>query len=626
MKSVWLYIFLPSFIYRADSSPCLNNSTYTHLGTKETCNWIRWSEVRRQDLCQLSGVRSNCPQSCGLCCENDPSFQFSDSFSVKRNCSWIETSNKFQYCEKRRNATAVKFRCPLACSICHEEVRLIMGPPPPSLPVIPQKGEISTKDSNSDHKNTGIIVGSVVSALSVLGLGALYRRCRSRDDFTITTKSRMKDNDEETATAYEIDSSVESKEDFVARGIPPDGVSIFWIKNTFIEEAQKNGLKSNDTSLCQLEDPSSVDKGVLRSIGEHSVCPRDGEVGAAIIDSIDKEEYTGSANLILNCSEDVSIADVISTLSDFCFFNNYEVKEVYVWASFLCINYHRLSLKKNITGRDYKSSLRKRISSIGRVLTIVSPWVDEPRKLISISGLYELYTAIDIGCKIFITTTIRDKNKLIIESLPKENDLINLFKTIDRIQIQDAISLNAADEMILRLVRYGPGFDRVNRTIRARLRRWAKKQVLKALKYHEGRSHDAMKDEDFAFLCSQVGYALIRADEGADALSLYNKALQINKNVRGDAHTDVASLYMNTGMVLEATGDLKGAIKEYQKVVDVHQLVYGEEHIETANTYNQIGMVMEADNNLFGAVENYQKSLLIREKVYGSDNPYTGKK
>ena len=621
--SIVRLVLISCIMHTATSSPCLNNKTFKYSSSNQKCDWIRWNEGRRQDLCQLEEIRSNCPQSCGLCCEDDPLFEFLDESSISRNCSWIEEFSMNDYCNRRRNQTTVKFRCPLACDICKTEVQIIMDPPPP-----PPNG------SNSNNRNnTGIIIGSVMSAISVLGVIALHKRFRNKDEINFSigtiTQTRTKQNatDVEETLHEESTKTQDSEDKFMRRGIPPDGVSIFWIKNVFLQQAKEHGLVDNDALICDIEDVNSDQNHVLRSIGENFVCPRDGEVGAAIVDSIDKEEHTGPSNLILNYSEGVSVADVVGTLWDFCFFNNYDAKLIYVWAPFLCTNFHRLNgkSKKNVSGLDLRSSLRKRITSIGRVLTIVSPWV-QPQNFLSVCGIYALYAGIDIGCKVIITTATRDRNKLITTSLRKEDELINLFKTIDQIKIQDAISCNTLyDESILRLVRFGAGYDRVNGKVCTRLRRWAKEEVMKALKHHEGRSKDALKDEDFAFLCSEVAYALIRVEEGTDAISLYNKALTIYKNARGDTETDGASLYMNAGMVLQATGDLKGAIKEYNKVLDIHQSVYGEEHIETSNTYNYIGMAMEADEDLRGAVDNYKKALMIREKVCGSQNPYTGK-
>lgn len=616
------FVLISCILHTATSSPCLNNEAYKYSSSNQTCDWIRWNEGRRQDLCQLEEIRSNCPQSCGLCCDDDPFFEFSDGSSITRNCTWIEEFSMHEYCDRRRNNTTVKFRCPLACDICKTEVHIIKDPPPPPP---------NASNSNNTN-NTGIIIGSVMSAISVLGVIALHKRCRNKDEVTYSLRtlsqiSRKQDETDVEEISHKSTKVQDSEDKFMRKGIPPDGVSIFWIKNVFLHEAKEHGLVDNNALICNIEDVSSDQNRVLRSIGENFVCPRDGEVGAAIVDSIDKDEHTGPSNLILNYNEGVSVADVVAALWDFCFFNNYDAKLIYVWAPFLCTNFHRLhgKSKKNVSGVDLRYSLRKRITSIGRVLTIVSPWV-QPQNFLSVWGTYELYSAIDIGCKVIITTATRERNKLITTSLRKEDELTNLFKTIDEIKIQDAVSFNTLhDESILRLVRFGPGYDRVNGKVTTRLRRWAKEEVMKALKHHEGGSKDALKDEDFAFLCSEVAYALIRADEGTDALSLYNKALTIYKNVRGETETDGASLFMNAGMVLQATGDLKGAIKEYQKVLDIHQLVYGEEHIQTSNTYNHIGMAMEADEDLRGAVDNYKKALLIREKVCGSQNPYTGK-
>ena len=88
---------------------CRNNPDF-HLPWHQTdhhCKWIRWKEHRRLLYCQSDIVRQNCPQACGLCCDDDPAYSFmTDEVGKKEDCEWISTNNKniFEraenYCDK----------------------------------------------------------------------------------------------------------------------------------------------------------------------------------------------------------------------------------------------------------------------------------------------------------------------------------------------------------------------------------------------------------------------------------------------------------------------------------------------------------------------------------------------
>lgn len=649
-------------VHLATAAQCLNNSTYSYKEPTKTCSWIRWKEERRQILCLIDDVRTNCPQSCGLCCEDDISYTFVSSSLQERTCSWIDSANKTLYCSRTRDSQTIRNACPKTCGICKEEVKLEETNNNEETNTNEETN--NNEETNADEetntnektteplirpeeptsygKETGIILGTLFSSVAVIGLITLCKKLRKKDKLLISASRDVKENhtgsssedesfmdesskDEATKNDVEKGTILDDIKEMCLDGVSPDGVSVYWIKHQFFEHLKEHGLDANST-LQEVERPyNNEEKGLLYTVGEHHICPRDGGVGAAIVDSLVGEDNVGPANIMLSFNSENSVGDIVDTVWDYCFYNNLNPKRTYIWTSFLCNNHHRPS-KSEYDGshvRESYLSLCQRIYSIGSVLSIVSPLI-EPLYFKSVLGMFELYTADALGCNLIIAMPPGEKRKMIMESLQNENNLLDLYESVDQAQIEDAKSYKAGErEYVLDIIQRGPGIEEVNNSLKTVLRRWAKSEIMKALKYHEGRSKIPAKDEDLAFLCSQVGYVLSRVNESDDALKLYKKALGIYTKVRGEEHTDVASLYMNTGMVLQATGDLQGAVKEYRKVLDIDHILYGEEHIETSNTYNTIGMAMEADGNLHGAVDNYQKSLEIRESIFGSENPYT---
>ncbi len=116
---------------------CLNDQDYKYEdGDKmRSCANIRLQDDRRTALCQKAEVRDACPQTCGICCEDDPDFTFplEKVSGVEQDCAWItQNENKMfirqaNYCGMgdRVGDTSIRNMCPLACDFCQELVDVI---------------------------------------------------------------------------------------------------------------------------------------------------------------------------------------------------------------------------------------------------------------------------------------------------------------------------------------------------------------------------------------------------------------------------------------------------------------------------------------------------------------------
>jgi len=99
---------------------CLNDDTWNWFDTDVvTCKWIRNKEARRKKFCPKASVLESCPQSCGICCEDDPSYKFKVN-DKNRSCSWVGDKNirKSKYCDTFQNGNMVRNACPYVCGAC----------------------------------------------------------------------------------------------------------------------------------------------------------------------------------------------------------------------------------------------------------------------------------------------------------------------------------------------------------------------------------------------------------------------------------------------------------------------------------------------------------------------------
>ena len=136
-------VLLPAVAFAQLPSPCLNSDDYRYPGENKSgqtvlrsCSNIRIKETRRQTLCLLSEVRTACPQTCGLCCEDDPTFSFPMKKEAKsQKCTWIAKNNvsvrQAEYCTIKDTvgSTTIRNMCPKSCNFCKTLVPLTTAAP-----------------------------------------------------------------------------------------------------------------------------------------------------------------------------------------------------------------------------------------------------------------------------------------------------------------------------------------------------------------------------------------------------------------------------------------------------------------------------------------------------------------
>jgi hypothetical protein len=106
------------------ASTCKNNPDWKWFNSpKVDCKWIRNKEERRKDFCTRNAeVPRECPQACGVCCEDD------EDYAVDRKktqtCAWIKEKGwrREKYCPLYKNGRNVKDACPKACKECLDPV------------------------------------------------------------------------------------------------------------------------------------------------------------------------------------------------------------------------------------------------------------------------------------------------------------------------------------------------------------------------------------------------------------------------------------------------------------------------------------------------------------------------
>lgn len=123
MKILLLHLSIVGATIR--TPPCVDrNVDFIISGTAETisCQSIRQNDVERvEQMCEHYQIQSNCPRTCGKCCEDDTEFFIQTKEGRRVGCDGIDMlqtkSEKNTYCNDMR----IRALCSKTCGDCFTE-------------------------------------------------------------------------------------------------------------------------------------------------------------------------------------------------------------------------------------------------------------------------------------------------------------------------------------------------------------------------------------------------------------------------------------------------------------------------------------------------------------------------
>ncbi|CAF3625048.1 unnamed protein product [Rotaria sp. Silwood1] len=132
---------------------------------------------------------------------------------------------------------------------------------------------------------------------------------------------------------------------------------------------------------------------------------------------------------------------------------------------------------------------------------------------------------------------------------------------------------------------------------------------------------NALNDNDRARIYHQLGW--VKDDQGQykEAVSFYEKYLEIKRKALSEDHPLLASTYNNIGLAYNNMGDYAKALQFYEKAHTIEEKDLPSNHPDLANSYNNIGLAYNNMGDYSKALEFYEKSLKIREKTLPSNHP-----
>lgn len=103
----------------------------------------------------------------------------------------------------------------------------------------------------------------------------------------------------------------------------------------------------------------------------------------------------------------------------------------------------------------------------------------------------------------------------------------------------------------------------------------------------------------------------------------YLKVVQMQRELLGDEHPDLASTYNDLGVLSSKRQNYEQAKEYYFKALSIRLKQLGENHPDTAESYCNLGVLYSNLDNIQLALEYFEKAIAIRERTLGENHPDT---
>ena len=203
-----------------------------------------------------------------------------------------------------------------------------------------------------------------------------------------------------------------------------------------------------------------------------TVCPRDGTMGCAYVDTLTHEDDVGPATALLSYSWGYRVTEVAAALSDWTIKIDHDPKRAHIWVCSLCLNQHAMS-QEAVSPEDLAKEFGDRVVAIGRILPMLEPW-DDPGYIKRAWCLFELYTAIRLPQTVTIDIILSPSESKSFHDAIVTDGYSVVDGALEHIHAENATASVQADLDAIRALiqEFAGGFDTLNETVRAHLAHW----------------------------------------------------------------------------------------------------------------------------------------------------------
>jgi len=118
-----------------------------------------------------------------------------------------------------------------------------------------------------------------------------------------------------------------------------------------------------------------------------------------------------------------------------------------------------------------------------------------------------------------------------------------------------------------------------------------------------------------------LGWAKDNQGEYEDAITFYDKTLEICKKTHSSTDPNLATCYNNIGSVYFNRKEYEKSLSSHEKALEIRQQSLPSNHPDLAASYNNIGVVYRNMNDHLKAISYYEKALEIKRKSLPPNHP-----
>lgn len=127
--------------------------------------------------------------------------------------------------------------------------------------------------------------------------------------------------------------------------------------------------------------------------------------------------------------------------------------------------------------------------------------------------------------------------------------------------------------------------------------------------------------EALALTFNRIGGVYTAKGELDAALNSLHEGLQIQIDILGGEHIEIAKTLHNIGVCHRHNDDWDHALEYYIKAYKIFEKNLGREHLDTVRTLHNIGGVYRRKREYSKAMECFREVLVVRRKALGDDHP-----
>jgi tetratricopeptide (TPR) repeat protein len=128
-------------------------------------------------------------------------------------------------------------------------------------------------------------------------------------------------------------------------------------------------------------------------------------------------------------------------------------------------------------------------------------------------------------------------------------------------------------------------------------------------------------ESEKAPIYNQLGLSMYKQKDYKQALTYYEKSLEIKQKTLPANHINLAHSYSNIGSVYVDLGDFSKALSSYEKALHIKQQSLPPNHADLAASYNNIGLVYDNMGDNSKALSFYEKALEIKQQSLPANHP-----